>query len=559
MVTLDAAPSSDVIRMNFNHAVVLQFDGKNFLSWKTMVPGYLQALPWAWQATNGELRPDATGKDKEHFDIGNTNARTCFMNVTDPTLFLEEFFHDSPIVTAADIWTRLKKRFHNETGLYREQATYSWLAFEWSSSKSLDENILAYKQLTFNLVESNAGIPANTLCSKLLTSLPPDWSGFKSAWSTRDESEKTFTTLVDLIRSEAARRETENPESPEVTALVTRVGNVRRQQYQNQRYTNTNRSQATSRTRTVIECWTCGKRGHKAANCRAAPQAQQQSQPQRDNRRGGRQQDPTANFSEVFMCDAVSDGVKDDTSMSTRVVVDSGSNHNVLNNPEFFDSLEPLRTSREVRLANSTCLKAQGQGAATLIVRQGESLVKMRLKNALLVSGMNTNLISVSQMAADGYKVAFKENSITLSQGRVKARAPLQDGLFVLEVLKPAAINTLQTASTTPPVSVKIAHEILAHVDKKKVMESLKLAGIPYTDDLVQCEACLKGKQHRQPSRSKPMDSRADKPGFIHSDTCAATETSISGNRYFLCLIDDFSRYRCVFFLKQKDQVADCI
>ena len=53
----------------------------------------------------------------------------------------------------------------------------------------------------------------------------------------------------------------------------------------------------------------------------------------------------------------------------TRVVVDSGASHHLLSDASFFEELQPLAASREVRLGNSTTLRAKGFGPASLIVR----------------------------------------------------------------------------------------------------------------------------------------------------------------------------------------------
>ena len=44
---------------------------------------------------------------------------------------------------------------------------------------------------------------------------------------------------------------------------------------------------------------------------------------------------------------------------------------------------------------------------------------------------------------------------------------------------------------------------------------------------------------------------------MIHTDACGPMRTaSLNGNRYFIVLIDDFSRMYWVYFLKQKSEVA---
>ena len=96
----------------------------------------------------------------------------------------------------------------------------AWLAFNFDSFNTIEKNIEYYKRLVFTLKESNAGIPTNAITSRLLTSLPSDFAAFKQAWSTRNEEDKQFESLIELIRSEAARRAIEGGIG-DVTTLIT--------------------------------------------------------------------------------------------------------------------------------------------------------------------------------------------------------------------------------------------------------------------------------------------------------------------------------------------------
>ena len=66
---------------------------------------------------------------------------------------------------------------------------------------------MTYKRLVFDLEESQSGIPATAMCSRLVTALPRDWSAFKQSWTTQPSDLKTFAALLEMIRSEIARRE----------------------------------------------------------------------------------------------------------------------------------------------------------------------------------------------------------------------------------------------------------------------------------------------------------------------------------------------------------------
>lgn len=241
-----------------------------------------------------------------------------------------------------------------------------------------------------------------------------------------------------------------------------------------------------------------------------------------------------------------------------RLVIDTGATHHCFADPAVFDELKALSGSREVRLGNSASLQAQGSGTVSLIIRQGDKLVEMKLRSALFVPGLNTNLLSVSQLSSEGYRIGFTKEGISISSGRVKVNAKIVNGLYVLDMKIPAKVNATE-ATPEESVSLKAAHDALAHIGIDKVKKTLSLQGIPFNDDFVECDACLRGKLHKQPSRSKPASARADRPGRLFADTCSATENSLTGKRHFLCITDDHTRFRSVFFLKQKSEVPQCI
>lgn len=73
------------------------------------------------------------------------------------------------------------------------------------------------------------------------------------------------------------------------------------------------------------------------------------------------------------------------------------------------------------------------------------------------------------------------------------------------------------------------------------------------------CGGCMFGKQHRKSFTTRK--NRASSPGeLIHADVCGPMqEVSLGGARYYVCFKDDYSKFRRVFFLKGKSEVANCL
>ncbi|WVZ83401.1 hypothetical protein U9M48_030555 [Paspalum notatum var. saurae] len=66
--------------------------------------------------------------------------------------------------------------------------------------------------------------------------------------------------------------------------------------------------------------------------------------------------------------------------------------------------------------------------------------------------------------------------------------------------------------------------------------------------------SCLAGKQRRLPFPSKAKYRAQNKLELVHGDICGLmTPTTPSGNKYFLLLVDDLSRYMWLMLLSPKD------
>ena len=66
------------------------------------------------------------------------------------------------------------------------------------------------------------------------------------------------------------------------------------------------------------------------------------------------------------------------------------------------------------------------------------------------------------------------------------------------------------------------------------------------------CEGCMTGKQHPLPHPKNSLSFTTDVLEMIHTDKCGPMDMdSIGGSKYCITFIDDFSRYVCVYYLKQ--------
>jgi hypothetical protein len=118
-------------------------------------------------------------------------------------------------------------------------------------------------------------------------------------------------------------------------------------------------------------------------------------------------------------------------------------------------------------------------------------------------------------------------------------------------------ISTAKVFVASSSETLQLWHERLCHQNKKHVVKFLKQKVIEIQRDEEFCEGCVYGKQHRASFKPRKIDPKKPENKFMQMcvDRCNKSH-SLRGAKYFVCFKDDFSKYRQVFFLKNKSEVA---
>jgi transposase InsO family protein len=95
----------------------------------------------------------------------------------------------------------------------------------------------------------------------------------------------------------------------------------------------------------------------------------------------------------------------------------------------------------------------------------------------------------------------------------------------------------------------------------QKLSKRDMVRGMPTISHVEQmCEACLVGKHRRAPFPSVAKFRATEPLELVHADLCGPiSPTTEGGNRYFLLLVDDFSRLMWLYLLKTKDEASTAI
>jgi hypothetical protein len=128
--------------------------------------------------------------------------------------------------------------------------------------------------------------------------------------------------------------------------------------------------------------------------------------------------------------------------------------------------------------------------------------------------------------------------------------------LFEIFSLRLPAIGVSVATSSSP--SLSLWHSRLEHASSSKVKQlvSRGLLG-PVSKDNFDCISCQLGKQPALPFHNSESMSTSIFY-LIHSDFWRPSPiTSIGGSRYFVVLIDDYSRYSWIFLMRSRDELLN--
>ncbi|KAL4291090.1 hypothetical protein GQ457_14G002100 [Hibiscus cannabinus] len=323
------------------------------------------------------------------------------------------------------------------------------------------------------------------------------------------------------------------------------------------RYGAVNTSDDGLQNKSSIKCYRCGKIGHIKRNCRVKlSKANVASDNERDQLK----------WEQCFTVEDVR--VRDEKSTPTQVllshenckeewIIDSGCSHHVTGNDELLSDLRQHKGERVIITADNSAYPVAQEG----VVKIGmDDTNVVKLNDVFHVPGLKRNLISVSQITDSGKFVLFGPKDVKVLKNVKNISADVvtsgekRGSLFVMVAGEAYVKKTSQTESAA------IWHARLGHLGYQllqKISSKRLVDGMPSlrnAREVVICQGCQFGKSHRLPFM-KSSNRKTSMLELIHTDLMGPTKIpSFSGYRYAMVLVDDFSRYTWIKFLKEKSE-----
>ncbi|GBO06160.1 Retrovirus-related Pol polyprotein from transposon TNT 1-94 [Araneus ventricosus] len=203
---------------------------------------------------------------------------------------------------------------------------------------------------------------------------------------------------------------------------------------------------------------------------------------------------------------------------------------------DWFKNFKELTTTKALLADKKSTYEVRGIGDIDFIVKDIKGNVKITLKDVFYTPNMRRNLISGARMDIAGLKIIWPNNAMRIchSNNEYFFSAFQQDMLYIV--------------SGYPLLDSDMC--------KNKSVKGLEKVNIKIENE--SCIACNVGKATRTSLKKNYVYKRVTKSVLdkVHMDLWGpAPVNSLGGSKYFLSIIDDFSRKVDVFTLKSKSEV----
>ena len=182
------------------------------------------------------------------------------------------------------------------------------------------------------------------------------------------------------------------------------------------------------------------------------------------------------------------------------------------------------------------------------------------MKDVLYIKGLKVNLLCITQICDEDFLVQFSKKGCVIID---------EEGIQVLEGNK-----TITNCYGVVPMSkisrrsarvdvLELWHQRLGHANFKEVAKISKLEaieGLPKFGKVekIICGACQIGKQTKASYHKVNVIATSRCLELLHVDLMGPIRTkSLGGKRYIMVIVNDFSRYTWVKFLREKSEAFE--
>ena len=232
-------------------------------------------------------------------------------------------------------------------------------------------------------------------------------------------------------------------------------------------------------------------------------------------------------------------------------ILDTGASYHICPRREWFSTYEQI-DGGIISMANESASKVVGIGSIKIRTHDGKFCTLNDVRHA---PHMAKNLISLGLLDSKGYKYTGSCGILNVYKGvNVVLKGVKRGTLYILQGSTLSGSAAVASSEVHKDDMTKLWHMRLGHMSERgmQILSKNDLLGGHKVKDLSFCEHCIFGKLHRS-KFPKAIHRTKGTLDYIHSDCWGPSRVdSLGGHRYFVSMIDDYSRMTWVFMMKHK-------
>ncbi|GKA41231.1 retrovirus-related pol polyprotein from transposon TNT 1-94 [Tanacetum coccineum] len=225
-----------------------------------------------------------------------------------------------------------------------------------------------------------------------------------------------------------------------------------------------------------------------------------------------------------------------------------------------------LNECRSSKLSSGT-VKFRNDHVAKILGYGDYQIRNVTISRVYYVEGLGHNLFSVRQFCDSNLEVAFRQHTCFIRnlEGVDLLTGSRGNNLYTLSLGDMMASSPICLLSKASKTKSWLWHRRLSHLNFGAINHLARhglVRGLPklkFEKDHL-CSACAMGKSKKKPHKPKSEDTNQEKLYLLHMDLCGPMRVaSVNGKKYILVIVDDYSRFTWVKFLRSKDEAPDFI
>ena len=526
--------------------MIEKFDGENWHIWKLKIK-FILIDKGLWKIVSGRVQkpfgPGVTPEDVEKWEDLDERALSCIcLHMKDSQLL-----NVSKAESSAEAWESLETLYEHKNAASLLFLLQQFFTIKMSEGDSIAAHINKVRELAEQLASIGEKVSDLWMIMTLLGSLPESYQTLVVTLGTKEPSALTMEMVTAQLQQEESRHQGSGSSS-EAALMVTKKDKSYNHSHGESKSSHDHKKNA--------KCRYCGKKGHYEKECRTKERDFKSGKLKKSFQKNQANTVKTEEDDTAFVA-ALSASVSSDM-----WYLDSGASQHMTGCRAWFSKYENLSLSRTVTLGDDRDLVIKGKGSIPFQFLHGDC---MDVQDILHVEGLRKNLISLSKLRDQRYRITFDDvaDIFTFTKDGISFSAVRSGTLYLLQGSVQKSPEAHLSLAKHGLGKADLWHQRYGHLcitNLKKLKEDnlVRDFDMGKNSKLEFCEGCVYGKQHRD-KFPKDGGTRATRIlELVHSDVNGPMKTPTHGGaKYFVLFIDDFTRKTFVYFLTQKSQVLE--